>query len=173
MGDADARILASLATLERITRPQTLDRLRGLLDAAEAAPGLIAVLGDTFDEFAARAAREGIDLARVLPDLAEALFVVLKLLSGEGTQTSLRAALAPEHLAVLEKTANAVAVAVAQPERAVGPLGALAALRDPHTKRAIGFALAVARQFGSQLESKPVTHTSGPGRLPASTEEKR
>lgn len=153
LGDLDERVRAALRLLERVTRPQTLAQLEAGLDLLESLPGLLAVLGDSFDEFASQAAARGLPLERVVPELGRALESMWKLLTNEQVQQLLESdLLLPGTIEVLGTAARALAVAHQAPTPSLGLFGALAALREPEVQSALGFAIDVARRFGTNID---------------------
>jgi uncharacterized protein YjgD (DUF1641 family) len=112
--DALARIEAKLDRLEhRLARFDAL---------AESMPGLLAILGDTFDEYAREQTERGVDVEQVMRNLGRTLDALLRL-----------------------------AAAPAAPGSKIGAFGLLRELRDPDVQRALGFAVDVARRLGHQL----------------------
>jgi hypothetical protein len=153
LGDLDDRLRAALALLERATRPNTLAQLEAGFELLESAPGLIAILGDTFDEFARAAAARGLELERIVPELGRALESVLGLLTHEQIQELLESdLLLPSAIEVLSTAARSLAAASQAPVTKVGLFGALGALRQPEVQRALGFTLDIARRFGTSID---------------------
>lgn len=160
--DLDERA-AALATLaERLTAS---DNARTLLELVDALPDLapvvrlattfeatVAMLFDMFDDHVAAWAEEGIDAeARVLaaghllrrltdPELYQHIEVLLD--AAPGLMAATRTG---------ELFGHAVDDVQASPPAPVGPAGMVRALFDPQVQRAVGFALAVARQIGTRL----------------------
>lgn len=143
------RIERRLDEVERVTRA-----LAPLAEVVGQAPGGVAMLTDTFDTLAARAAEAGVDLDDRLGSALQALAVSTSPRAVHGLQTLVEShLLEPETLAIVNK----LGTALAHPDdpRPVGVWGALRALRDPDVQRALGFLLAVARAFGRNLEERP------------------
>lgn len=153
VGDADERMKKAFALLERMTRPAVLDQLETLLELVESAPGAVAMIGDSFDEFARNAAEHGVELDKVVPEIAKVVEASLKLIGDEHVQQLLASdLLLPEAVEALGQAARALANAQRAPERRLGPLGAFFAMREPEVQRAVGFAIDVARRFGANTE---------------------
>jgi hypothetical protein len=164
-----ARLLEKIEHIDRVVtrlerladRADDLEKLARLLDQA---PGAVALLADVFDEWSAGVAAQGIDPeAGVKQGLYAALWL--------GQQISVRElerfglflrseVLEPNVLAVIAKTGRALAASHAEgcpdaaPER-LGPVGLLRALSDPDVQRCLGFAVRVAKCFGSRLDEPP------------------
>ena len=152
LGDLDQRLRASLRLLERMTRPETLAQLEAGLELLDAAPGLIAMLGDSFDELAAQAAARGLPIERVVPELGRALETALRLLTHEQVQQLLESdLLLPGAIEALGTAARSLAVSQRVASPSLGLFGALSAMREPEVQRALGFAVDVARRFGHNL----------------------
>lgn len=152
LGDLDERLRAGLRLLERVTRPQTLAQLEAAIELLDAMPGAVAMLGDSFDEFAREAAARGVPLDRIVPELGRTIAVLLELLTQEQIQQLLSSdLLVPNAIEALATAARALAVTQYSGTEPLGLFGALAAMREPEVQRALGFALDVARRFGTNL----------------------
>lgn len=137
-----ARIESRLAEVERVT-----SALAPLLDAA---PGGVAMVTDTVDTIAAQLADRGVDLDARLHSVVRALEVSTAPRAVNGLAALVESKLLePSALAVVSR----LAAALADPgdTKPVGTWGMLRALRDPDVQRALGFLLAVAREFGRHL----------------------
>jgi hypothetical protein len=148
LGDLDDRVRAAVRLAERVTRPDTLAQLYAALDLLESLPGLLAMAGDAFDEFANDAAARGIPLDQIVPELRRAFEAMLQLLASK----QITALLLPDTIATLGTAARAMAAATRAPETKLGLLGALKALREPEVQRAVGFAVDLARRFGTNVD---------------------
>lgn len=152
LGDLDERLRAGLRLLERVTRPQTLAQLEAAIELLDAMPGAVAMLGDSFDELAREAAARGVPLDRIVPELGRTIAMLLELLTQEQIQQLLSSdLLLPNAIEALATAARALAVAQYSGTEPLGLFGALAAMREPEVQRALGFALDVARRFGTNL----------------------
>lgn len=158
-GDADpaaSSMLAALARLERRLdeRLGRLERLaQSLAPAAQLvanAPGAVAMLADTFDGVAARLGDAGVDLDERMRSVARALEVATAPRAVAGLASLVESKmLEPTALAVISQLAAALAHPGASSP--VGLWGSMRALGDEDVQRALGFLLAVARQFGKNL----------------------
>lgn len=167
--NVDARLRALAGALVPLTDPAVVNALVTLAGQAPAlaalakdGPGLVATVTDTVDGFAARAQAEGVDLderGRVL------LSAVDRLTRREALDTLdavfgridtiahlLRSRVLDEtSVDVVSQAADAlVETRSAHPEPA-GMFALLGASSDPDVRRALGFALAFARNFGRRL----------------------
>ena len=161
LGDLDDRIRAALRLLERLSRPDTLAQLEGALALVEQVPGLTAMLGDTFDAFAREAAAQGIEMDRIVPELGRVLHAALGLLSDAQVRQLLDSdLLLPGAIEALGCAARALATSQhIQPDPA-GLFATLSAFREPSVQKAMGFALDVARRFGSNLDQSALPSSS-------------
>ena len=146
-GDGAERLERGVRLLERLTRPETLDRLEKAVDLLDGLPDLLATFGDIFDAIANQAERDGVDVGRAFDDLRQIAFDALR------TAPQLRALfdsqmLAPPTVEILSRTAESLRAAGQAPPKKVGLFGALGALNDPDVQQALGFLTAVAKQFG-------------------------
>lgn len=147
------RLEQSLKRLERLEQ-----RLGPLLDQLEQAPGMLAMLGDMFDEYARRAALQGISLEESGMNLLQAS---LKLGQELGPQQAanlmqlLRVAAGnPEFVQLLSKLSLAAAPAA---ESAPGPaaaspgklglFGLMRAIKEPAVQQSLQWGLGIARRF--------------------------
>jgi hypothetical protein len=147
------RLESLLGRLERLE-----ERLSPLLDQLEQAPGMLAMLGDMFDEYARRAAKEGISLEESGINLVQ---LSLKLGQELGPQQAanliqlLRVAAGnPQLVQVLSKLGEAAAPTAAgapassTPSPAkLGVFGLLRAIKEPSVQQSLQWGLDVARRF--------------------------
>lgn len=146
---------ALLAALERLERRlATVERvavtLAPVAELAATLPAAVAVLVDSFDGLAARLGDAGVDLDERMGSVARALEVATAPRAVAGLASLIESKmLEPTALAVISQ----LAAALAHPGEAppAGLWSAMRALREPEVQRALGFLLAVARQFGKNL----------------------
>lgn len=180
--DVEERALASLRIAEKLTEPELLRRLELLLsrtDQLEASlmalgeiPNLAATGADTLDTALARIQSHGIDIDERLDSALIAMerltspsaLVALKAMfdtSSERDSACLHsdAALSPV-LSLLVDTADALAetqrAAIPEP----GLFSVLGAMREPEVRKAVGFALQLARGLGRRLEQRRLADTT-------------
>jgi hypothetical protein len=153
LGDLDDRVRAAARLAERVTRPETLVQLHAALDLLESLPGVVAMAGDAFDEFANDAAARGVPLDQIVPEIGRAFEAMLQLLtSTQITQLLGSPLLLPGTIDALGTAARAMAAAAQAPETKLGLFGTLKALREPEVQRAVGFAVDFARRFGTNVD---------------------
>jgi uncharacterized protein YjgD (DUF1641 family) len=152
LGDLDERVRAAARLAERVTRPQTLVQLHAALDLLESLPGVVAMAGDAFDEFANDAAARGVPLDQIVPELRRAFEAMLQLLTSTQLTQLLGSSLLPGTIDALGTAARAMAAAAQAPETKLGLFGTLKALREPEVQRAVGFAVDFARRFGTNVD---------------------
>jgi uncharacterized protein YjgD (DUF1641 family) len=153
LGDLDERLRGLLAVLERASRPETLAKLEAAVDLLDSVPGLVALAGDSFDDFARNAAARGLELDRIVPELGRAIEAVLRLLTNAQIRGVLSSdLLMPGTVEALATAARAMAAATQAPQTRLGLFATFAALREPEVQRAVGFAVDVARRFGSHID---------------------
>lgn len=154
--DLDARSRAAARVLERLSRPATLARVEQLLDLSEQLPGLLALIGDSLDEFARDQSERGVDVELVMHNFGRTLDALLRLIGSEQLRRLLESdLLLPGAIESLGEAARALANAQRGSVHPLGPFGLLRALRDPDVQHALGFAIDVARRFGHQLTTTP------------------
>ena len=156
--ELDDRLRAAASLLERATRPDNLVQLERGLELLETLPNLVAMLGDTFDEFASGAESRGIQLERVVPELGRALENLLRLVTNEQVSQLFSSDLfLAGTLDVLSAGARALANAQRAPIERIGVISALRALRDPAVQRAIGFLIDASRRFGANVDRQALS----------------
>ncbi|MFO0454484.1 MAG: hypothetical protein ACK5Z0_00620 [Planctomycetota bacterium] len=147
------RLESLLGRLERLEQ-----RLGPMLDQLEQAPGMLAMLGDMFDDYARRAAKEGISLEESGINLVQ---LSLKLGKELGPQQAanliqlLRVAAGnPQLVQVLSKLSEAAAPAATgasastnPPSGKLGVFGLLRAIKEPAIQQSLQWGLGVARRF--------------------------
>ncbi|MFV8752466.1 DUF1641 domain-containing protein [Nannocystaceae bacterium ST9] len=147
--DTLARIEAKLDRLEH--------RLARFDSLIEQAPGLLAIVGDSLDDFAREQGERGVDVEQAMRNLGRTFDALLRLIGSEQLQRLLESdLLLPGTLEVLGDAARALATAHTLPSARLGMFGLLRELRDPDVQRAMGFAVDVARRIGHQLEHPPI-----------------
>lgn len=117
------RMEKALVLVEKLTRPETLEKLENLLELANAAPDHLAGVLGTVDDLASQAREQGVDLGSLVPDLANMVLSSLRALQQARSHTN-------------------------EP----GLFAVLGALRDPDVSRAFGFGLQFARTLGKDLK---------------------
>lgn len=145
-------VLAALTRIER--RLEAVERVACAIapsaELAQTLPGAVAVLIDTFDGVAARLGEAGVNLDERMRSVGTALEVATAPRAVAGLTALVESRLLePSSLATVSQLASALAEHGSH--EPVGMWGALRALRDPDVQRALGFLLAVARQFGKNL----------------------
>jgi len=133
--EVDARMKGAVQLLERISRPETLAMLTKAVDIAESMPGVVATAVDSVDELANV---HGDDLRGRL----------------EAGATLLNQLTLPKTSQLIEQVLGGLLEAEAAKERRLGFFGLLKALREPHTQRAVGFAVSFLESFGQALDRK-------------------
>jgi hypothetical protein len=160
--DTDLRVRSLARLAERLTRPATADAVDAALDAAERAPGFVAMFVDALDSRAQEAA-----VSTWSPD--ERLHAVWEVLDrASRPDTARRIVHALDGLVVLDellesgvldrgavRTVGQVGLALREtasaPVEPVGLWGALRATTLVETRRALGFLIGFARNFGARL----------------------
>ncbi|HEX6912251.1 MAG TPA: DUF1641 domain-containing protein [Longimicrobium sp.] len=137
-------------------------RLEALLEAADLAPGMLAMLVDGADEEVRRAGARGMDLDQAVRRGAGAALRFGSMMGPrelDGLEALLRSGvLDPAAVRTVAGLGRALGAAGEEPEDAPpGLLGLWRASRDPQVRRALGFAVRVGRAFGRELPARPGT----------------
>ena len=150
--DIEQRLQTGLVMAERLTAPETVQNLNQLLDLADQAPGMAAMIGDMVDEAYRNAAKNGLDLEQLVRRGSSAVGKIAEAANSDEFDALMNSgALAPDTLAVIGATGKALANASKKPVEPVGLFGLLSMLRDPDTQRALGFLANVGQELGKQL----------------------
>ncbi len=120
------RTLEAARLLERLTRPETMQKVRELVDLAESMPDTITVAMDSLDALAQEARDRGIDIGELVPRMASFSSMAIR---------------------ALQSAQNC------DPSRP-GVFQVLRAVRDPDISRAFGFALEMARSVGRDITAE-------------------
>lgn len=168
--DLDERMRALLRVARVVSAPEVLGavealaaragRLEPLLDAADQAPGMLAMLVDGADEEVRRARARGLDLDQAVRRGAGAALRFGSMMGPrelDGLEALLHSGvLDPAAVRTVAALGRALAAAGAEPEGAPPRLlGLWRASRDPEVRRALGFAVRVGRAFGRELPVEP------------------
>lgn len=164
--DLDERMRGLLRMARVVSAPEVLravealagraGRVEPLLEAAEQAPGMVAMLVDAADEEVRRARARGVDLDQAVRRGAGAALRFGSMMGPrelDGLEALLHSGvLDPAAVHTVAALGRALAAAGGEPEEAPpGLLGLWRASRDPEVRRALGFAVRVGRAFGREL----------------------
>jgi hypothetical protein len=160
----DDRLRGLAALVERLSDPATtealgrlmgrLDQVEGLAQLADQAPGLVAMLGDMADETIRDAMHSDVDIERAVKQGFGAFVRMGELTASDEFQGLLDSGvLDRQAVAIVGQAGQALAAtqrdcAAAGEPPTTGLFGLLKALRDPDTKRALGFLTRFAKHFG-------------------------
>ncbi len=166
----DERLRGLTALAETLSDPATtatlgnllgrLDRVQPLLDLADQAPGLAAMLGDMADETMRDVMNSGVDVERAVQQGLGAFVRLGELTASDEFQALLDSGvLDRQAVAIVGQAGQALAAtqrdcaqAAAAPQ--TGLFGLLKALRDPDVKRALGFLTRFAKHFGRAVAGR-------------------
>ena len=180
--DVESRLKNALQLAEKLTAPETVEKIEGLLATTNQLPGLVSMGTDMIDEGIRKAAENGVDveerlqnalviaekltapemvqqldqllqLAKVAPGHIAMLVDIVDEAMANGLAPQAATMLNPEVLATLGKAGASLTLAKSQPVVKRGPLGLLRALRDPDLQHAIGYLINFGKNFGQQLNT--------------------
>lgn len=174
----DERLKNALTIAEKLTAPEMVAKIDGLITLTDQVPGMVAMIGDMADETYRQADARGVSIDQRLgvalkmaeqltaPEMAEKLENALQLANqmpgivammvdmvDEGVKTALDNGFNPETLARVAGSANtALNQAYAEPPAKVkGIFSLLRALKDPDRQKGMGFLLNFLKHFGQNL----------------------
>jgi hypothetical protein len=145
--DVEERLKVALELAEKLTAPEMVTKLDQLLEMADQAPLMAAMVADMADETVRRAAANGIDIEE---RLRSGLAVAEKLTAPEMTE-AFKTLLDPQVVAVLNKTGIALNQSLQKQPEKLGLMGMLRAMGDSDVQQALGFLMGFARHFGQTM----------------------
>ena len=171
--DVESRLSGLLGLFLQLTDPQSMKALQTLIERlprlaelakrADEVPGMIAALGDVFDDFQQHCESEGINLeCSMVNGLHAALWLGCQIdkedLSriGELLRSDI---LSHESIFVIANAANALSAAQKNSSGKTGKsrvslLGLLGVMRKPEVQKAVAFAAKFGEEFGRNMDSK-------------------
>lgn len=140
-----------LGAAERLT-----NKLPELAKLAEDGPKLAAMVADTFDDLAVRAARQGFDLDRAIGSLLSVGLELSRVLESPQFRALFDSGvLAPETLEIVGRAGRALSEQSGSECGRTSLFGAVGASSNPDVQRALHFLIGVARRFGSEMACAP------------------
>jgi uncharacterized protein YjgD (DUF1641 family)/post-segregation antitoxin (ccd killing protein) len=150
--DIPERLGTALQLAEKLTAPDMVHKLDGLLDTASRSEGLVAMVVDMLDEAYRDAARHGYDPESVIRKANGLLKKMSNVLNDGQIDAVLDSGiLDPQSISVIAAAGNALVTAKKAPEKRLGLFGMLRAMRDPEMKRTLGFLSEFGSAFGKNL----------------------
>jgi hypothetical protein len=163
--DLDERMRGLLRLGRTVSAPEAVramealaaraDRLAPLLELADQAPGMLAMLVDSADEEVRRAGARGLDLDQAARRGAGAALRLAGMMGPrelDGLEALLRSGLLdPAAVHTVAALGRALAAAGEGEPAPAGLLDLWRASRDPEVSRALGFAIRMGRAFGREL----------------------
>ena len=172
----EQRLGAALEIAEKLTAPAMVEKLNGLLEMANQAPGLISMTMDMIDETVSNAAKKGIyidERGKLLMEAAEKLTsptmlanlnglielshqapgliaMAMDTLDDEYKRMS-REVNIPAVTNFLGNTVKALSNATSSEPTKIGLFGMMRALNDPDRQKALGFLMELTKQLGKQM----------------------
>ncbi len=148
----EERLAAALQIAEKLTQPQMVEQLNGLMDTANQLPGLIAMFVDMLDEGYQRAADSGVDLGALSQQGVAAMQQASEIMNSEEFKALQNSGvLSPATLGVIAKTGEALVESQQQPVKKMGLFGLMGALNDKDRQKALGFLMNFTKSFGQKL----------------------
>jgi uncharacterized protein YjgD (DUF1641 family) len=161
--DLDERLRLTLQLAERLTAPRTVEVLSQLMERmddveelialSDQVPGFVAMMVDMFDDVYRQTEEAGYDLHKVIHEGPEAFIRINEFAASEAFKKLLDSGvLDPQAIEIVGKAGDALVDCSCQDETPeVGLFGLLRAMRDPDTRRALGFLTAFGKRFGQEL----------------------
>ena len=184
--DVESRLSSALALAEKLTAPEMVEKLNGIIEMSDQLPGIMSMVTDMVDEGYKNAAENGVDIegrlnqalslaekltapemvAKVeglmqLADQAPGVIAMVVDMVDEGaadlqkndTISQLSGLMNPQTLKMLGQISQALSDTQNQKPEKIGPFGAFRALRDPNMQQATGFLLNFGKNFGKSLNN--------------------
>lgn len=174
--DVQERLGVALQLAEKLTAPQMVEQLNGLLSLADQAPGLTAMMADMVDEGYRQAAHRGIDLNERLslslqaaerltsPAMLNSLNQLISLSEQAPGLVAMTMDIVDSEysklaqqvdIAALTQLGGALTAAATEaanaPTQKMGLFGLMKALGDPDRQKALGFLMNLTKALGRQL----------------------
>ncbi len=150
--EIEDRLKTATHIAERLTAPAMTERLDQLITFSEQLPGLMAMSVDVLDAGYRSACQKGIDIETLSKQGLYVLKQLTELLQSKEFQALMKSGvLEPETLKIISHAGDAMVESQQQNSKPVGLFGLFREMRDPDTKRALGFLMEFAKRFGQQL----------------------
>ena len=150
--ELEKRVSAALHLADRLTAPETVERIEGALDFAQRSEGMVAMTMDIVDEGMREANQRGLDPVSLMQKGVRAAADLSNVLeSDEFKELQSSGLMDKSAIAVVGAMGKAMVAAQRNPGKPVGLFGAMRAMRDPEVQRALGFLIGFAREFGKNL----------------------
>jgi len=151
--EIEDRLKTATHIAERLTSPEMTKRMDQFITFSEQLPGLIAMGMDVLDDGYRSACERGIDIETLSKQGLYVLKQLTELLQSHEFKALMNSGvLEPETLKIIAYAGDAMVESQQQTSKSVGLFGLFREMRDPDTKRALGFLMEFAKRFGQQLE---------------------
>lgn len=162
--DLDARVTSALRLIERLTEPEVtasieavldrIDRIKILVEQADALPDLLAMITDIADEFLLRAAGHGLDIETIVRSGVDVFARLARLLQSSEFQNLLDSGVLDARVVqVVGQLGSALSEAHGELGGRAGWMALWRATRDPEVQRTLDFSVRFLRHLGNRLES--------------------
>lgn len=179
--DIDKRLQAALDLAERLTAPEMIQKLNGLFDLVNQAPGMVSMVADIADEAYQNAVKKGIDIDKRLqaalelserltaPETVEKFYGMLELadqLPGmmammlDTFDSEIRKAVNEGlDLDALKDFLGGLTMAISKasempPARVGGPIGLMRSMKDEDRQKSLSFLMDFAKAFGQYMKHR-------------------
>ena len=150
--DIPARLSAVTELVEKVTRPDTINKLNQLIELSEKLPGLASMGVDMLDEGYQRAAERGVDWTTLNEHGLEMLTALTKLLTSDEFKALMQSGvLDPCTIKVVAKAGEAMVDSNREPVKPAGIWSMLTGMADKDRQRALGFLLSFSKHFGKRF----------------------
>jgi len=150
--DINERLGAALVLAEKLTAPQVVEQINGMLDMMNQSSGLIAMAADSFDGIMQAAIDKGVDPQEFMTQLFAVTTKLAQLISTDEMKEIVDGGIFDVGTLKIMGAASAALVESNQaPAKKVGLFGMVREMKNADMQRALGFLTTFGRLFGKKL----------------------
>ncbi len=150
--DINERLGAALVLAEKLTAPQVVEQINGMLEMMNQSSGLIAMAADSFDGIMQAAIDKGVDPQEFMTQLFAVTTKLAQLISTDEMKEIVDGGIFDVGTLKIMGAASAALVESNQaPAKKVGLFGMVREMKNADMQRALGFLTTFGRLFGKKL----------------------
>ncbi len=150
----DDRLRSTLNLVEKITAPEMITKLEGMIEMAENSSGLLSIGVDSLDGIMRTAIERGIDPQVTITKVIEMGSKLSELLNSPEMTTIMESGIMdPKTIKIVGAAAEALVETNAKPIEKVGGIFALMkVMKDENMQKTLGFLTAFGKEFGKKMK---------------------
>lgn len=150
--DINERLNSALVLAEKLTAPQVVEQINGMLDMMNQSSGLIAMAADSFDGIMQAAIDKGVDPQEFMTQLFAVTTKLAQLMSTEEMKEIVNGGIFDVGtLKILGAASAALVESNEAPSKKVGLFGMVREMKNADMQKALGFLTTFGRLFGKKL----------------------